>query len=272
MAEASPPLLRPVPRRPFDLSSRTPVDSPGDSQPASPDPSEVSRGTTSGATLAPNKDDNSSFSNSRSRSILNLTSSTLFGIYSPTTSFSGDARDYSEPATPWGTGAETPARHYSFDVNDSSLAAITSQQKLVRAAAQQLRQKQLHQGSTLAQILPLAGRLGALFAFGVLYGVLVSHLHDSRNMSIVPVKVEGLDHSTWSYLAFWGVAGVALGTLLPIVDKWLEGESQEKSSSRDKVQSDGQRVPADEVGWSRMIRSVGAFVGIAFAIVCFPHL
>ncbi|KAH9825911.1 Insulin-induced protein (INSIG), partial [Teratosphaeria destructans] len=49
----------------------------------------------------------------RTKSLLNLTASTLFGIYQPT----GYAADREEPSTPWGTGAQTPidSQRPSFD-------------------------------------------------------------------------------------------------------------------------------------------------------------
>ena len=55
-----------------------------------------------------------------------------------------------------------------------------------------------------------------LFVFGMAYGMIVTHLHDEQGLA--PVKVEGIRRDTWRYLLFWGVAGVALGRLLPWVD------------------------------------------------------
>ena len=110
-----------------------------------------------------------------------------------------------------------------------------------------------------------------LFCLGMLYGLLVRHLHDERQLA--PFQVEGIikPRNDWGYLVFWGVAGVALGNLLPWVDTlWEEGSdnSQSKSQRRRKPEHAG----LDSTGvfgadWTPVVRSVGAFVGIAFAIV-----
>ena len=344
MEDPSPPLLRPIPRRPFEFA-RTATDSQPDTPGggSSSDAASLSDAAVSaaGGRLSSTSRDEApssptlASSSSRSRSILNLTSSTLFGIYAPTAfSDNTSTRDYSEPATPWGTGAETPSRNASFDVGSGGIgggdsAARTRPQHLVRAASQQLLQQQQRQLQQQQQaqahgrnngrvgagigllaggggVLPLAARVVALFAFGVLYGVLVSHLHDNR--TIAPVHVQGLDHGSWQYLAFWGVAGVALGSLLPWMDVWLGGEElvdedgvraeneleleledesdtsglgvrlNERGDVGGKGRATSEDRPrrvvvarrssaAEEMGWSSLIRSVGAFVGIAFAIV-----
>lgn len=144
----------------------------------------------------------------------------------------------------------------------------------MRAASQRLRQQQLlqQQQQHYGFWVPLLARFAALFGFGVLYGVLISHLHENR--TIAPVRVEGLDHGSWEYLAFWGAAGIALGSLLPVVDAWLDRGSEEEGDGRRVlkrmgVAREGRRGSAEDMGWIRVIRSVGAFVGIAFAIVRF---
>lgn len=115
-------------------------------------------------------------------------------------------------------------------------------------------------------------RLGSktllLFALGIGYGSLVRHLHNERQLA--PFQVGGLIKPShdWTYLAFWGVAGVALGSLLPWVDGFfganedMLGEKAPRGSKDQKSLSMG--LFAD---WTPVIRSVGAFVGIAFAIV-----
>ena len=108
----------------------------------------------------------------------------------------------------------------------------------------------------------------------MLYGLLVRHLHDDRQLA--PFQVEGIikPRNDWRYLVFWGVSGVALGSLLPWVDGlWEQNfvsatcQTRERSSTpeggEDHLDSSG-LFGAD---WTPVIRSVGAFVGIAFAIV-----
>jgi hypothetical protein len=55
------------------------------------------------------------------------------------------------------------------------------------------------------------------------------------------------------YLVFWGLAGVGLGNLLP----WIDSQLLRKTQS----------ALLHAVGWIDVVRSIGAFVGIAFAIV-----
>lgn len=100
-----------------------------------------------------------------------------------------------------------------------------------------------------------------LFGFGLAYGVITVHLHD--NHWITPVKLENIHYyNSWQYLGFWGLAGIALGNLLPWLDSWRESESDSKFASANEEDSED-RTPS----WVTVARSVGAFVGIAFAMV-----
>jgi hypothetical protein len=111
----------------------------------------------------------------------------------------------------------------------------------------------------------------------MLYGLLVRHLHDERQLA--PFQVEGIikPRNDWRYLVFWGVSGVALGSLLPWVDGlWDENledagkagiERRERSSTPEGEEEDLDSSGIFGADWTPVIRSVGAFVGIAFAIV-----
>ena len=121
--------------------------------------------------------------------------------------------------------------------------------------------------------------------------MIVTHLHDDQGLA--PVMVEGIDRWSWGYLMFWGLAGVGLGSLLPwvdilwdnVVEKYQEkekkkGQHREKqdkdvwgsseSTSEDEDQRPS-RTPGSSLGadWNPVVRSIGAFIGIAFAIVCY---
>jgi len=106
----------------------------------------------------------------------------------------------------------------------------------------------------------------------MLYGLLVRHLHDDRQLA--PFNVEGIIKPShdWKYLVFWGIAGVGLGSLLPWFDKLWEvklGSSPQDrglTSSEEAIKSDKAQgiLGAD---WILAVRGVGAFVGIAYAIV-----
>lgn len=122
-----------------------------------------------------------------------------------------------------------------------------------------------------------------LFGFGVAYGALISHLHDKEN--IAPVKVDRINRRSWYYTIFWGSMGIALGSLLP----WFDGPWQHNASPFDGLDTDDSKESSsfdneDELDspdnktlratlgaeWNPLVRSIGAFVGIAFAIVsCF---
>lgn len=93
-----------------------------------------------------------------------------------------------------------------------------------------------------AAVLVGALRVMSLFVFGVAYGVIVTHLHNT-------VASAAVDR----YYVQWGLAGVALGSLLP----WLDGEVPEEDR------------PNGRMAWDPVVRSIGAFVGIAYAIVSF---
>lgn len=261
MPSDGPPLLRPTPRRPFDLNltSATP---PETSTPPSPDtrPQRLEAPSASGA-------ETPGAIGSRTRSILNLTSSTLFGIYSPT----GYSNEREEPSTPWGTGAETPRDRGSIDAGAPTFASRT------RAPLHRRRSSQHVSQTTMPNYLfSLFLRITLLFCLGMGYGLLVTHLHDDRK--VAPFQVEGIIKPSynWPYLVFWGVAGIGLGSLLPYVDTlWEENLSspqymntpKERASSPEEEEeaTPGSGLAAD---WTPVVRSIGAFVGIAFAIVC----
>lgn len=337
-----PVLLRPVPRRPYETSKSTSVPAGDhDSDFTSQLDAKLLRQSRREHGYASNQDaDESAAANGASassstphhvRSFLNLTSSTLFGIYAPTAS-SGAPGDPSEAVTPWGTGAETPAmrgnecspplrggewtlrgsREWGIQPAPPSRAPTMLQ---VPSTGKNHAGGRGQNGGWVADGLRAAGRITVLFAFGVAYGSLISRLHDQRH--IVPVRVEGIQRDGWRYTFFWGVAGVALGSLLPWVDAALHsrfsgpsplrasdtakptsfttspGITGSTSAARDasSVSSSSSKTPRSPTllqrqsstlhpappppsppptEWLHVVRSVGAFVGIAFAIRRLP--
>lgn len=254
-----PPILRPLPRRTFEVTPAS-TDS---SAPPTPSPE-----NTNPELLEPKL--NGASPPSRTRSILNLTSSTLFGIYSPT----GYEVSREEPSTPWGTGAQTPSQRMSLE--GSRPPAFTNWEGQTQSRVP-LRPNHGFRGFYL----PLALRSVLLFSFGVAYGVIITHLHE--NQQLTPIQVEGIDRHSWRYMGFWGIAGVALGSLLPWFDiLWEDALGKEmvkgNSNSVQRVtnsssDSNGDERPSSRSGsglgadWNPVVRSIGAFVGIAFAIV-----
>ena len=264
MSDPLPP-IRPSPRRTFQVQSATPEES----KPSSPireisDPS-LLEGKSYEDTPP-----------SRTRSILNLTSSTLFGIYEPG---SGTLRE--DGSSVIGTRNPTPVTRTPTDIDDKKPPVIGAFEQRPKLSE---RQSSHHPTRVQNQNLfaPIAMRTILLFASGVAYGVIITHLHDDQR--IVPTKVEPIDLHTWPYLLYWGMAGIVWGTLLPWVDILWEdllgaqrrgdgkGEVQADPISVDiEVNEDGRSSQDQGSGlgaeWNPVVRSIGAFIGIAFAIV-----
>ncbi len=254
------PIFRPIPRRAFELTPAS-TDSSAPPTPAldTTDPSYLD------AKL------NGNPAPSRTRSILNLTSSTLFGIYAR----SPYEVSREENSTPWGTGAQTPTLRPIIDDTRPAIGARIQRPQLMRQPSH------LHPGHQ-HMFLRLILRTILLFTSGVAYGVIITHLHDDQR--IAPVQVAGIKRYSWTYLIFWGIAGVGLGSLLPWVDfLWEETlatgdgvgvvKSIIKGSSSTDTSGDEDERPSSRVGsgvgadWNPVVRSIGAFIGIAFAIV-----
>lgn len=231
----SPPLPQPTPRRYFDpnsTESSPPTSRRPDLFKLESDPGEEPR---------------------RSGSALNLTSSTLFGIYSHAGDESG--------RTPIGTGAQTP-RLFPGDDRLSSLATFSTPISPSARVSEQ-------------SYPSLIVRFPLLFICGMAYGAIITHLHDDQRLA--PVKVDHIDRYSWRYLIIWGTAGVILGSLLPWMDL-LWWDPVEETQSRQPGTPKLSTIEGGEAGerpdsiygsanWNQTVRGIGAFVGIAFAIV-----
>lgn len=216
----------------------------------------------------------------RNKSFVNMTRGALFGIYDEVgTSTAGDN---SVADTPWGTGAETPARHLS---TDSGYFATNGYENGMGSPDGGLRMKDLARRGTLDaqrqrsislqapkpqrhgiwKLAVVLAKLFSLFLFGAVYGVIVSHLHDTRELAAV--QVGGVDRESWTYLAGWGLAGLTLGSLLPYVDLVSGSNLSDRAIQGQAPEKEGDSSSGEQ--WLEVVRSVGAFVGIAFAIVGF---
>lgn len=251
------PVLRPIPRRNFDLTASSTTSS----SPKTPSP-------TSERIDYPQSGQGTPKFN-RTRSILNLTSSTLFGIYAPSEDLS----------TPWGNGAQTPAWRGSLDDNRPPVIGAYITPALLKSHPR-------NQFVVRDTFISLLLRTCLLFILGIAYGVIIIHLHDDHRLA--PVKVAGIErYSSW-YLLTWGVAGVLLGNLLPWVDTFWEEIATEDQDSymnakdeKDHLGPSGPGANEDEghpprseggdgADWTLVIRSIGAFIGIALAIRRLP--
>lgn len=146
-------------------------------------------------------------------------------------------------------------------------------------------------------VLQIAWRVALLFFCGTCYGLMVFHLQSERpGVSSINggggmhVQVRNGSGYGWKYIAFWGMAGVGLGSLLPWVDGiWEdvcaghdpeeavkeEGFDDETSAQMVEVlASTAAAARNNDAGlradWIPVVRSIGVFVGIAFAIRKLP--
>jgi len=260
MSFGSPPLQRPLPRRPFELhASNAPT--PEDSSPPSPEFQPSLTGARSDG-----RSETDAAGLGRTDSVMDLTSSTLYGIYSPT----GYSNEREEPSTPWGTGDESQGD----TINENSLFSLSS-----RATRPPIRRRSSHHVIHMTwpnYLANLTLRTVLLFCIGMGYGLLVTRLHDDQQLA--PFPVEGIIKPSYyrTYLIFWGIVGVGLGSLLP----WVDGLWEDPTLLSDSVVDDSSHTgEKDETvivnggltqDWNPAVRSIGAFVGIAFAIRKLP--
>ena len=251
-------IIRPIPRRPIDYDSS---ERSGTSSPRS------ARGQ---STLNPASAIDNPDSLSRVASMTNLTSSTLSGIYAST----------EEPETPWGIGTQTPIRRVTIQ-EEQELSAIELNKEHSSMLRRRLsttlsppRDIQRPRQRNLSTLMP---RAVLLFTLGMGFGLLVTTLSDGRRHQVP--EAGGLMHPgfDWRYLVFWGAIGVVLGGLLPwfdsIYDDAFSGASKAKAEIDPVVAIQMLKLEQDRkeekhsTDWALVIRGVGAFVGIAFAIV-----
>ncbi|RDA91905.1 hypothetical protein CP533_1307 [Ophiocordyceps camponoti-saundersi (nom. inval.)] len=244
MADNGPTILRPIPRRPFSLNfvSATPPPEDDDSV-----PTDVGSQDSSAARFL----EADAFSLSRQKSLMNLTSSTLMGIYSR--AGGGDREDVDD--TPWGTRAHTPVRPRSLD--DATYQLMRHRSRPSNAGSENPMSS-----PTSTSTFALTARVAVLFLLGSGYGVLVTRLHgDERYRAHL---TDGLVKSGLScnYIACWGAFGVILGSLLPWFDKvWDETLGGETDSGETSAEGVG---PGTD--WALVMRAIAAFAGIVFAI------
>lgn len=246
---------RPIPRRPFDLglASLTLPNDDQDSPPSSPRPSSLED-----EQAGQNYDDPNAFnppidSSSRAESYRFLTSSTLSGIYSP--NISGyDEGDASAVGTPM------PGK---FDASVYKLVKDRSSM-LSRRRSSTVSGKS-GQGFQPATTTALVLRTGLLFLLGIGYGALLLRLSTEQKWASFPVEGIIKPGHDGRYLAAWGLCGVVLGSLLPWFDgKWEETfERGQDHQHEDDIEDDEDGPGTD---WALVVRGIGAFAGIVFAI------
>lgn len=280
-----PPILRPIPRRPFNNVNFTAPQTEELSPPPSPHPRStpamlnldflnskllnarlhnVVRGDDSYATGS------GSGTISRAQSVKNLTSSTLFGIYSPSTT--GIATQ-DEPSTPW--GLESPTAPISAEELAYALQTNPAHIHMERRRSSQHPPPPLREPlSRPVMALHLALRATLLFGLGILYGALVARFQDRRKYATFQMEDAMATTYDVRYMAFWGVSGVVLGGLLPLFDGLWEDmcghdSAVEDDDLLDQIR-DGEIVSkgtTSSTDWALVARGIGAFIGIVYAIV-----
>lgn len=268
MSDDGPPLLRPVPRRPFELN----LDVPPRHDDRSPSPTSQHESDTLMASSQHSGfgpvTSSESAPLSRTQSVKNLTGSTLSGIFSPW-SLNKDKFGRDELDSPWGTGAQTPVRRPNLD--DATFEVMKRRSALGRKRSS-VAEPYTTLPATPKSAVELAGMFAArivlLFLLGMGYGVLVTRLHDGQKWRAL--SVDGIINTghNWTILGFWGASGVLLGALLP----WFDGVWEKAFGDGDAGAGGARDESVDgednrSTDWTLMVRGIGAFVGIVFAIV-----
>ncbi|PSS03793.1 insulin-induced protein-domain-containing protein [Coniella lustricola] len=255
MSDSSPEIRRPIPRRPFEIGALTASSAYEDSPPASPPPFRYDQTQNAGNHLDPNAFNPPLNSQSRAASYKALTSSTLSGIYSPAIS------GYPSEGTGDDDGSATPIPH----ISDASIY------KLVRERSQLERRRSSgvsgRSGQGVGPVSPLylGLRTGLLFLLGIGYGALLSRLSSEqqrwKTFSVENIISPGYDAK---FLAAWGVCGVLLGSLLPWIDeKWENVVEENGNEEFEEAIQDDDTAGTD---WALVVRGIGAFAGIVFAL------
>ncbi|KAI1456739.1 insulin-induced protein-domain-containing protein [Annulohypoxylon moriforme] len=279
---SGPPLLRPIPRRPFELRHREPT--PPEDEPFNPPPPHSGHSSSLNLDVLNSRlldrRNNSSAPNSatisRVQSTLDITGSTLMGIYDQAnfSNYSG----VDEPSTPWGTGAETPAKGVKVDSPHYEIQKERAQPTRRRSSLHTAARPQPLSVSQLTLYLGSRGLF--LFGLGVLYGMLVAQLR-GRRQGAGTFQTSGApkgEYSNYDFggLTFWGVSAVVMGSLLPWIDGMWEraigcDEVAVESAADHSMSGDvAEKESASSTDWALAVRGIGAFVGIAFAIRKLP--
>ncbi|KAK4461910.1 insulin-induced protein-domain-containing protein [Cladorrhinum samala] len=318
--QSYPEILRPIPRRPFRLNFTSPTPPEEDSAPSSaiPTPSITASDLRfldihNPSPRQPQSQTQSS-SITRAASLLNLTGSTLLGIYSPTLTpgIKGDEGTRSSwlsqtPLIPEDEEDEDEddeddddEEYDDHDYHDGRhLSAREKREKdptyqIIKARresfarprpsfsgsssslhAQQGISMTQHHDSTSSVIL----RSAVLFTLGVGFGVLVTHLPSQQSAGPASASASALS------LPFWGTSALVLGLLLPKFDTYFSsagGSSPRKAGDAERPTTTtttttttmstttAATATTTTTDWPLLVRSVGAFIGIMFAIRRLP--
>ncbi|GAP89206.1 putative insig domain-containing protein [Rosellinia necatrix] len=267
-----PPLLRPVPVRPFGINPKEPTPQRDESLPHTPlTGSSLNLDWLNFKLLDPRNRmrSESSASISRAQSVMNLTSSTLMGIYEPTTYDNDKYTSANEPNTPWGTGAETPAG--VFRTEEPSYGTHKGPSYPTRRRSSAHHPVHIQPLSATASLFYSGLRALLLSGLGVLYGIGVATVRGSRSATTFRMEhVMDASNYGWGYMAFWGAAGLILGCLLPWVDGYWERSCEPDKAEAIETDGDATKNMRRKTDWALAVRGIGIFIGIAYAIRKLP--
>lgn len=279
---------RPIPRRPFrpfeiGIVSPASPDTPpltADSPPPSPRRLYVSDEEHEAQTYLDAQVFNRPVdSSSRAASYQALTSSTLSGIYHQSDVADGYPGSVQEAVADEDAFPDTPSLASMLDEGVYKLMRERRSSMLGGPARRRPSALSAQSGQGLHQPASpqsLGLRTGVLFLLGMGYGAILSRLstHTEQKWASFPVESMLRPGYDGRYLAAWGLCGVVLGSLLPWFDgKWEEVFEKKGGGGCDDAIND-EEVPGTD--WALVVRGIGAFAGIVFAIVrsrfiyCFP--
>lgn len=275
----TPPLYirRPIPRRPFEIGilSPTRLDSPpptSDSPPPGPGGLYANDAEREAQTyLDPQAFNPPVSSSSRAASFQALTSSTLSGIYSESDATDGYPSSLQDTATDYDTFPDTPTLAKTTDAGIYKLMRERRSSTLGGAGPRRpsSHSAQSRQGlGQLASSQSLGLRTGVLFLLGMGYGAILLRLSSHSEQKWGAIPVDGMLRPGYDsrYLAAWGFCGVVLGSLLPWFDgKWEEVFEENGRIGCEEAVDDEEDAPGTD--WALVVRGIGAFAGIVFAIV-----
>lgn len=280
----TPPLYirRPIPRRPFEIgilsppSPNTPPPLAADSHspPLSPRRLYASDEEHEAQTyLDPQAFNRPVDSSSRAASFQALTSSTLSGIYSDSDVADGYPGSVQEALTDDDAFPDSPSLLGMLD--EGVYRLMRERRSSILGGAPRRRSSGLSSQSGQGLYQPaspqsLGLRTGVLFLLGMGYGAILTRLstHADQKWSSFPVEAMLRPGYDGRYLAAWGLCGVVLGSLLPWFDgKWEEVFEKESGGGRCEEAINEDEVPGTD--WALVVRGIGAFAGIVFAIVSF---
>lgn len=233
----------------------------------------------------------------KSKSFLNLTTSSLSGVFGSQMSLSelaGDSTSNSGLRSNFSIGGHvnrslesSKAARKSIDVYDSflndanrsltrmvsnsgdkpqrgSMTFPSSANSATRRQATMTRRPSLpaltpSTNDVRLSISALIGRLVALFVFGIAYGELASQLYDNNEVTTKTLNILRSQNKTL-YLLVWGLQGSLLGFLFPFFD-WLLPEGQNSWPKEGKSSSKN---------WNSALRAVFAFLGLGLGVRKLP--